>query len=165
MDGVNTFFVSWGARTAGLKVALSGLGGDELFGGYPSFRAAPYLTRLLAIARRLPQREREPISRTLLEFGRRGGHQSRSDRLRKSAAIFSHPEELPHAYFFSRLLFTPRQTERLLSPSIVATYREVADLEAASSRRRIGDVDHHGDVFGKSVVLRDCDIRIEPINS
>ena len=54
MDGVNTFFVSWAARQAGLKVALSGLGGDELFGGYPSFRATPRLAKLLAIARRLP---------------------------------------------------------------------------------------------------------------
>lgn len=37
-DGVNTYFVSMCAKNAGLKSVLSGLGGDEIFGGYPSFR-------------------------------------------------------------------------------------------------------------------------------
>jgi asparagine synthase (glutamine-hydrolysing) len=37
-DGINTFMVSRGVRNAGIHVALSGLGGDELFGRYPYFR-------------------------------------------------------------------------------------------------------------------------------
>src|SRR5262249_33090834 len=41
IDGVNTWFVSKAAKEAGLKVALSGLGGDELLGGYPSFTDVP----------------------------------------------------------------------------------------------------------------------------
>ena len=40
MDGINTFAVSKAVKSAGLTVALSGLGGDELFAGYPSFRRA-----------------------------------------------------------------------------------------------------------------------------
>lgn len=40
MDGINTFVVSNAVKNAGITVALSGLGGDELFAGYPSFRRA-----------------------------------------------------------------------------------------------------------------------------
>ena len=40
MDGINTFVVSKAVKSAGITVALSGLGGDELFAGYPSFRRA-----------------------------------------------------------------------------------------------------------------------------
>ena len=41
IDGVNTWFVAKAAKEAGLKVALSGLGGDELLAGYPSFADVP----------------------------------------------------------------------------------------------------------------------------
>ncbi len=40
MDGINTYVVSSAVKSKGLTVALSGLGGDELFAGYPSFRRA-----------------------------------------------------------------------------------------------------------------------------
>ncbi len=45
IDGVNTWFVSKAVHEAGVKVALSGLGGDELFGGYPSFANVPKMVR------------------------------------------------------------------------------------------------------------------------
>ena len=46
IDGINTWFVAKAARERGLKAALSGLGGDELVGGYPSFRDIPRWVRL-----------------------------------------------------------------------------------------------------------------------
>jgi asparagine synthase (glutamine-hydrolysing) len=46
IDGVNTYFVSKVVAETGLKVALSGLGGDELFGSYPSFRDVPRMASL-----------------------------------------------------------------------------------------------------------------------
>src|SRR5215469_5938937 len=56
-DGVNTYFVSWAARQGGLKVALSGLGSDELFGGDTSFHA----TSKVATAETVSPISRRPI--------------------------------------------------------------------------------------------------------
>ena len=62
MDGVNTFFVSWAARQAGLKVALSGLGSDEIFGGYGSYRKTQSVIRAAAFARFAPRPLRAAFS-------------------------------------------------------------------------------------------------------
>lgn len=54
IDGINTWMVSKKASELGLKVCLSGLGGDELFGGYPSFRQIPKWVRAMSIPSRVP---------------------------------------------------------------------------------------------------------------
>jgi asparagine synthase (glutamine-hydrolysing) len=48
VDGINTYFVAEAAKRVGLKVALSGLGGDEVFAGYPGFAQIPKLVRRTA---------------------------------------------------------------------------------------------------------------------
>ena len=105
MDGINTYFVSWAARQAGLKVALSGLGSDEIFGGYSSFRSTSKVACAAAAARLLPRPLRASFSAVLSRTNVFG---SSPDASRKASAAFLGPDSLPHAYFFTRLLFTPQ---------------------------------------------------------
>jgi len=54
IDGVNSYFVSKAAADTKLKVAISGVGGDELFGGYPSFKQIPRLVSRLNVFNNIP---------------------------------------------------------------------------------------------------------------
>jgi asparagine synthase (glutamine-hydrolysing) len=53
MDGINTYVVSEAVKRAGITVALSGLGGDELFAGYPSFRRGIKLNSISPVSKRV----------------------------------------------------------------------------------------------------------------
>jgi asparagine synthase (glutamine-hydrolysing) len=110
-DGINTYFVSWAARQAGLKVALSGLGSDELFGGYDTFSKTPRIAKLAASSRYAPQAIRAPIS-NLAQFVT--ARSERPDAARKASAAFLRPSDFPHPYFFTRTLFPPQDVARLL---------------------------------------------------
>ena len=73
IDGTNTYFVSKAAAERGLKVAISGLGGDELFGSYPSFRALPRIVAAAhfpVVAGALGRMLRNPKADALARFGR-----------------------------------------------------------------------------------------------
>jgi asparagine synthase (glutamine-hydrolysing) len=113
MDGINTYFVSWAAREAGLKVALSGLGGDELFAGYASFANTALLQRLTRLAWFVPRplrRAAAPLMASIL-----GARMSR-DAAGKAVAAWTDPDTLPHPYFYARALFPPGQIQRLMEP-------------------------------------------------
>jgi asparagine synthase (glutamine-hydrolysing) len=104
MDGINTYFVSWAARQAGLKVALSGLGSDELFGGYSSFQNTAKIKHIASVARFVPSSVRKMIAG---EIGT--GSAGRSNgKIAKASAAWIDPKSLPHPYYFSRLLFAPQ---------------------------------------------------------
>lgn len=113
MDGINTYFVSWAAREVGLKVALSGLGGDELFAGYSTFADTPKLSRLGTVAQFVPSALRGATAGIL----RSAFTSSRSpDAAMKAAAAWRTPERLPHPYYFARTLFPPGEIEKLIEP-------------------------------------------------
>lgn len=128
IDGVNTYFVAKATREAGLKAALSGLGGDEIFAGYPSFAQVPKLVgafgpfgtgslfgrALRAASGRWIGRVTSPKYAGLVEYG--GGWGG--------------------AYLLRRSLFMPWEVEALLPPDIaragLAELDTIARLDATA---------------------------------
>ncbi len=112
IDGFNTFIVSKVARAAGLTVALSGLGGDEIFAGYNSFQLVPRLTRLHQIAS-WGGSIGKGAAAFLLEKIRHGSSAARV------AEIFrSRPANIRSGYLACRGLFVGRILEDLLAPEL-----------------------------------------------
>ena len=113
MDAVNTYFVSWAAREVGLKVALSGLGGDELFAGYQTFADTPRLSRLVHAAWYVPAALRRMLTPLVAGII---AQKNSPDAARKAAAAWAFPYALPHPYYFTRTLFPPGCLERIIEP-------------------------------------------------
>jgi asparagine synthase (glutamine-hydrolysing) len=106
IDGLNTWFVSKAARELGLKVAISGLGGGVLFGGYPTFRDVPLCVRAMAIPGLIPGLG--DVSRQVLTAIFPRAVKPRAAGLVKYGGTY------PGAYYLRRGLFMPWEVSAVI---------------------------------------------------
>ncbi len=122
VDGLNTWLVSKAAREAGWKVAISGLGSDEWFGGYPAFRDIPRWNRRWGWAARWPK-----LVSAFQYLYRQAAR--RYPLPPKGAAFLEYAPHLTGAWLLRRGLFLPWELPQWLEPDLVAEGLERLQLE------------------------------------
>jgi asparagine synthase (glutamine-hydrolysing) len=158
MDGINTYLVSAKARAAGVKVALTGLGADEMFAGYSNFRRVPRMESFVRRFGRLPRFARKPLSASLAMFA------GKSDRNRKLAEMTLWEDSTIHPYFLARMLFGSAEREALFSvPDYRASQQSlermlqesVAESQSLDPVNRVSYFESH--FYMRNTLLRDSD--------
>lgn len=111
IDGVNTWFVAKAAKESGLKVALSGLGGDELLAGYPSFVDLPRWLRRYGILARVPGLG-TALRRTIAALA-----PVYASAHPKALGLLEHTATWAGAYLLRRGIYLPHELGELMDPA------------------------------------------------
>ena len=121
VDGVNSYFVAQTARQAGLTVALSGLGGDELFAGYANtFAQGPQVYQALRMAQGVPG------GAAVLRLA--VGWLPNASAWNRVVDALDAPATPASAYLTRRGLFAPQEVRKLLSPDLWEAGRQELDV-------------------------------------
>jgi asparagine synthase (glutamine-hydrolysing) len=131
IDGVNTYIVSEATARSGLKVALSGLGGDEVFAGYSFFRTIARDEQLRAHANNVPLGLRRAAAAAIETVA--AGH-----RANKLSALLRSDHLGEHSVRLHRQLFTRDQRRKLMAGDVD---RSLVDRWAARQIANCADAD------------------------
>ena len=112
IDGVNTWFIAKAAKEAGLKVALSGIGGDELLAGYPSFVDVPRWHRRFGTFANIPG-----VGALVRGVIGALGPQL-AQRHPKAPSLFEYAGSWAGAYMLRRGLFLPHELGSVMDPEM-----------------------------------------------